>query len=46
MDIEAGESLVCMDIEASGIWRAAYSGVQKEEEDKDGWRLAVEGSQI
>ena len=33
-----------MDIEASGIWRAAYSGVQKEEKGKDGWRLAVEGS--
>ena len=26
--------MVCMDIEASGIWRAAYSGVQKEEKGK------------
>ena len=32
-------------MEASGIWRAAYSGVQKAEKGKDGWSLAVEGSQ-
>ena len=38
------QSVVCMDIQVSDIWRAPYSGLQEEEKEEDGWRLAVERS--